>query len=274
MISTFFVSYLYELVGRKLTIFASFITTAALFVYLPYTAPDINKLIAARCAIGVTMSAPLANPLVPDYVKRSSRGRAVALNGIGFVIGEVFAMGVLFNLTKSMNYKDAFAITAGVIMVFSFFFLIAIKDPNMDNLRHGPRHLELAEQRLLKSQNSRADGGAGGPHFNVDGKFHSKSQVSRIQRAQKGEDGHVFSDNWVMLGNTSDYKDYVFEQLTTWQKIVELTLIVNNEMAHNPILLLLMLGAAITRLLSVLFSTYLLLWIQTFAKPQPEFNNG
>ena len=131
MVSTFFVSYIYELVGRKLTIFVSFLTTAMLFVCLPYTAPNLNHLIAVRCAIGVTMSAPLANPLVPDYVKRSSRGRAIALNGIGFVIGEVFSMGVLFNLTKSMSYRDAFLIAAGLIFAFSIFFLISVKDPDM-----------------------------------------------------------------------------------------------------------------------------------------------
>ena len=77
-----------------------------------------------------------------------------------------------------------------------------------------------------------------------------------------------------MLGSASDYKDYEFQKLSIWGKIVELTLIVNNEIWHNPILLILMFGATITRLLSVLFSTYLLLWIQTFAKPIPEFNDG
>ena len=79
MVATFFTSYVYELVGRKLTIFFSYFFTAALFVAMPYTAPNLNHLIAVRAAIGVTMSAPLASPLIADYVKRSSRGRAIAL---------------------------------------------------------------------------------------------------------------------------------------------------------------------------------------------------
>lgn len=137
MVATFFTSYIFELFGRKLTIFASFLTTAGLFLYMPYTAPNLNHLIAVRCAIGITMSAPLANPLVPDYVKRSSRGRAIALNGIGFVIGEVFSMGVLFNLTKQMNYNDAFMIAASLILAFSIFFLFSVKDPDMETLRQG-----------------------------------------------------------------------------------------------------------------------------------------
>ena len=140
MVSTFFVSYMFELVGRKWTIFFSFLFTACLFVLLPYTAPNLSHLILVRCMIGVTMSAPLANPLVPDYVKRSSRGRAIALSGVGFVIGEVFSMGVLFNLTKSMRYHDAFLVAAGVILVFTFFFLIAVKDPDMTTIRQTQKH--------------------------------------------------------------------------------------------------------------------------------------
>lgn len=147
MVTTFFVSYLYELVGRKITIFMSFFLTSILFVILPYTAPNLNNLILVRCLIGVTMAAPLSHPLVPDYVKRSSRGRAIALSGIGFVMGEVFSMGVLFNLTKSMSYKKAFLIAAGVTMCFAIFLLVAVKDPDLRNIRTNvsSKHSNLAE---------------------------------------------------------------------------------------------------------------------------------
>ena len=59
---------------------------------------------ALRCAIGITMSAPIAHPLIPDYVVRNCRGKAVALSGCGVVIGEVFSMGILFNFTKTMTF--------------------------------------------------------------------------------------------------------------------------------------------------------------------------
>ena len=47
-------------------------------------------------------------------------------------------------------------------------------------------------------------------------------------------------------------------------KIKELTVIVGMEMKANPVLTMCMVGGAITKLISVLFSTYLILWIQTF----------
>jgi MFS family permease len=61
-------SYVYEIIGRKLTLFLSFATTSVVFYALPYTAPSYSWLIVARCMIGVTMSAPLCHPLVPDYI--------------------------------------------------------------------------------------------------------------------------------------------------------------------------------------------------------------
>jgi hypothetical protein len=95
------------------------------------------------------MSAPISNPLIPDYIKRSSRGKAVALNGIGFVFGEVMSMGILFNLTKTMSYFSAFAITSGLIFMFSIYFLVAVRDPLMISMRTGKtsRHSLMAQER-------------------------------------------------------------------------------------------------------------------------------
>jgi MFS family permease len=96
MATTFFVSYIYEIVGRKITLAMSFFLTSIIFYYLPYTAPNFSYLIVARCMIGVTMAAPLSNPLIADYIHKKSRGKAIAMSGIGFVVGEVVAMGFLF----------------------------------------------------------------------------------------------------------------------------------------------------------------------------------
>jgi MFS family permease len=68
MLTTFFVSYVYEILGRKSTLFMSFFLTSIVFYFLPYTAPNFNYLIVARCLIGVTMSAPLCHPLIADYI--------------------------------------------------------------------------------------------------------------------------------------------------------------------------------------------------------------
>ena len=135
MVTTFFMSYVYEIIGRKFTIFLSFFTTAILFYLLPHTAPNFNLLVVVRCAIGVTMSAPLSHPLIADYIIKRSRGQSIALMGLGVTMGEVVSMGVLFNMTKTMNEHSAFAIVSLVIFAFSLFFLVFIKDPNLKKLQ-------------------------------------------------------------------------------------------------------------------------------------------
>ena len=135
MITTGFISYVYELLGRRWTIFYSYLNTAIVMASIPYTAPSYTRLLIVRCLMGVTMAAPVSHPLIPDYIKRSSRGQAVAMAGIGFVFGEVFSMGVLFNLTKRMSFKNAFAITCAIITIFGIYFLITVKEPDMKEIR-------------------------------------------------------------------------------------------------------------------------------------------
>lgn len=135
MVTTFFVSYLFEIWGRRLTISISYILSAGVYFIFPYSAPNYNILMFFRILIAITMSAPISHPLIADYVKRNSRGKAIALAGVGIVFGEVFSMGILFNFTKSMNYYDAFAIAAVLIFLFSIFFLFALREPDFETIR-------------------------------------------------------------------------------------------------------------------------------------------
>ena len=88
----------------------------------------------------------MAHPLIPDYVVRKSRGKAVALTGVGLVVGEVFSMGVLFKYTMSMTYKDAFLLTGSFIIFLSLLFFLIIRDPDLEHIRNEiPRRASLVE---------------------------------------------------------------------------------------------------------------------------------
>jgi hypothetical protein len=52
-----------------------------------------------------------------------------------------------------------------------------------------------------------------------------------------------------------------FEDQSYYAKVKGLTIVVIKEMKAKPILLVSVIGATITRLISVLFSSYLILWI-------------
>jgi len=77
------------------------------------------------------LTAPAANPLLADYVHKDAIGKAAALVGLGFVIGEVLAMGILFNVTKNLTPYTAFLIVAIVGACCSFLFLVMVKEPKL-----------------------------------------------------------------------------------------------------------------------------------------------
>lgn len=153
MLFTGVTSYVYELIGRRWTIFLSFLSSAGVMIAFPYSSPNMDYLLALRCLLGVTMCAPMAHPLIPDYIKRNSRGKAIAVNGVGFVLGEVFSIGVLFNMTKSMSYYNAFLVAGSVIAFFGFFLFLVIKDPSRKHMRGSQsKHSAYAEGRMALSQ--------------------------------------------------------------------------------------------------------------------------
>ena len=132
MLGTFAAGYLFDIVGRRFTLFVSFLMGACLLFTIPYTAPDVFPwLIIVRMGITLFLSAPASNPLPADYVHKDHIGKAATLIGIGFVIGEVLSMGILFNITKSFTAYSAFMIVAIIGAVCSTFFLFLVKEPKL-----------------------------------------------------------------------------------------------------------------------------------------------
>lgn len=147
---------MYEIIGRKWTIFISFVTTGIVTVFIPYSAPDMDLLIWARILLGITMAAPVAHPLIPDYVRNNSKGKAMALNGLGYVVGEIFALGVLFNYTKEFNFYDAFLIAGGLFAVFGIILFFTIKDPDQSSRLRKSKSRASMNSRGRLSKNSLA----------------------------------------------------------------------------------------------------------------------
>ena len=94
IVTLFFTSYSFEILGRRWTLFFSFFFTSLLYFWMPHTAPSYNMLMVVRCLIAITMAAPMAHPLVADYVDVNSRGKMITLCGMGIVIGEIFAISI------------------------------------------------------------------------------------------------------------------------------------------------------------------------------------
>jgi len=79
------------------------------------------------------MTGPASSPLLADYIHKDSLGKASALIGIGFVLGEILSMGILFKVTAYMSHNAAFITCAIVGFAFACMFLFIVKEPQLRN---------------------------------------------------------------------------------------------------------------------------------------------
>lgn len=71
--------FIYDIFGRKYTIFIYMIIGSLTAFWAPFTAPHTYSwYLIDRIIFGMTMSAILLNPLIIDYIKSESRSRACA----------------------------------------------------------------------------------------------------------------------------------------------------------------------------------------------------
>jgi MFS family permease len=132
IIGTFFVGFVFDILGRKITLFVSFFIGSILLAVIPWTAPKLYEgLLVVRVLIQLCFCAPVSNPLPADYIHREAIGMGTSMQGIGLVIGEVISMGVLFRLTVDMDPVYGFAIAGGLGLFFSFCFLFIVKEPQL-----------------------------------------------------------------------------------------------------------------------------------------------
>ena len=131
-IGTFTAGYLFDIMGRRLTLFLSFFISACFVLAIPYTSPSVFPLLLiVRILFQMVLSMSSANPLPADYVHKEALGKAAAFIGLGFVIGEVLSMGVLFNVTKNMTAYNAFMTASITGACFALLFLFLVKEPKL-----------------------------------------------------------------------------------------------------------------------------------------------
>lgn len=130
VVATFTAGYFFDILGRRATLFLSFFIGSGLVVCIPYTSPKVfPSLLIVRILISLCLAAPGSNPLLADYVHKDAIGKGAAFVGLGFVIGEVLAMAVLFNITKQFTAENAFLTAASVGALLSICFLFLVKEP-------------------------------------------------------------------------------------------------------------------------------------------------
>jgi len=70
-------------------------------------------------------------PLVADYFKKDSIGKAHIIGYTGFALGEVLAVGVLFRITEDLNGQQSFLLVGTVTIIFAISLLFMITEPKI-----------------------------------------------------------------------------------------------------------------------------------------------
>ena len=131
MLTTIFLGQVFDVFGRRKTLLCSNLLAAIMMFLVPYTAPSYWRLVIVRAGIQVSVQGANCMPLVTDYVKKSSRGKATAFLAYGLVLGYLITFGILMNITKFMNREHGFLFIALVIVALSFMVGTFVKEPDL-----------------------------------------------------------------------------------------------------------------------------------------------
>ena len=135
LIVTCFIGYVFDIVGRRITLSISIGLQSIMVLLMPYTSPEVYPwLLILRMGLSVFWVPLFAHPLVSDYIKKESRGKQIALNGIGFICGDVFAFGILLNITRNMPPIESFSVTSVYILVTAITAFFMIKEPELNKI--------------------------------------------------------------------------------------------------------------------------------------------
>ena len=143
--------YIYDLVGRRWTMSGGVFVAACLAVLIPYTAPSLVYFTILRAFMLMGMSVLGCHPLVNDYVTKSTRGRALALQSSGVFIGDILTFVIMLNATRHLSPYGRFQVFAFTIFLISLLFFFSVKEPKfklkkVDERPMGVKVRELTSQ--------------------------------------------------------------------------------------------------------------------------------
>jgi MFS family permease len=123
--------YCYDLFGRKVLIMINSFLMCFLCYWTPFTSPSLAWLQFTYVLVRGTLIFVSCNPLLADYVEKNSLGKASALQNMGSLIGDCFAMGFLMTVTAKMPHEAAFQVTAIIIGLLILPLFLMILEPNI-----------------------------------------------------------------------------------------------------------------------------------------------
>lgn len=82
-----------------------------------------------RIGLGLAIHFINGNPLVPDYVKQNSRGRAAVLQIYGMLFGEFLAVTICMRFFADMDPAIGFYVVGGIVGVLCILVFAWVREP-------------------------------------------------------------------------------------------------------------------------------------------------
>ena len=105
----------------------------------PYTAPNFYLLTVNRICVSISAHFLIVHPLVPDYIKPESRGKATGLMSFGALIGETISAVGLIQITRDWDLKYGFALVEVIVLLFAVLTFSLIREPASDDVQEEDR---------------------------------------------------------------------------------------------------------------------------------------
>ena len=129
LVSSIFSGYLFVKFGRRKIIIAGFLIGITACLLVPFVGTKIYPnvfLLAAAVMMGTAFTQN--PPLIADYVRPGSIGKAYAIQGLMTFTATIFAVAVLFGTTKSMPFEEAVLIVCPTLYLMSIISVFGLKE--------------------------------------------------------------------------------------------------------------------------------------------------
>ena len=125
--------FIFDIFGRKYTIFLSFVFVGLSLMLYPLGAPKENLFIFAGCVMNFFKAPLLNNPIVNDYVCKESRGTAFSFGFMGWNLANLISYMILYEYTKDLDPMPQWAIPSGIMVLFGLTCLCLLNEPILLN---------------------------------------------------------------------------------------------------------------------------------------------
>ena len=130
------IGFLFDLLGRKPVMIATFLAGAAATIGIPAVAPSVAGYNVCKIVFVETLVVILCNPFINDYVTVQSRGIAQGLQQVGLTAGNLISVAGLYTGTEKIeNAYVSYGILASMQVLWAILTGLMIKEPEMRDER-------------------------------------------------------------------------------------------------------------------------------------------